>query len=139
EDWWKAKKAIEALDISWDEGANEKVTSESIRQYLRIGLRAEDAGVGRKDGDFAAAFAHVENHVEAEYEVPFLAHASMEPQNATAHVRGDRVEVWAPTQNGEAALLAAAAAAGVSPDNVVVHKTMLGGGFGRRGFTQDFV
>jgi isoquinoline 1-oxidoreductase subunit beta len=139
EDWWKARKAVEALDIGWDEGADEKVTSESIRQYLRTGLSADDAGVGRRDGDFAAAFAQVENRIEAEYEAPFLAHAGMEPQNATAHVRGDRVEVWAPTQNGEAALFAAAAAAGVPPDNVVVHKTMLGGGFGRRGLTQDFV
>ena len=63
----------------------------------------------------------------------------MEPQNATAHVRGDQVEIWAPTQNGEASLAAAAHAAGVPPRNVVVHKTMLGGGFGRRGLHQDFV
>ena len=139
EDWWKAKKAVEALDISWDGGPNGDVTTQSIRQYLRAGLHADDAGVGRKDGEFAAAFSEVETRIEAEYEVPFLAHASMEPQNATAHVRGDRVEVWAPTQNGEAALLAAALAAGVPAANVVVHKTMLGGGFGRRGLTQDFV
>jgi len=139
DDWWKARKAIEALDISWDAGSNETVTSEDLRQYLRTGLDAGDAGIGRKEGDFAAAFAQVETRIEAEYEVPFLAHATMEPQNATAHVRGDRVEVWAPTQNGEAALLAAAAAAGVPPANVVVHRTMIGGGFGRRGLTQDFV
>ena len=63
----------------------------------------------------------------------------MEPQNATAHIRGDQVEVWVGTQQGEAALVAAAAAAGVPPANVVVHKMMLGGGFGRRGLTQDFV
>ncbi len=139
DNWWQAKKAVEALDMTWDEGAHAGATSESIRQYLRTGLDADDAGVGRKDGDFAAALAAIENRIEALYEAPFLAHASMEPQNATAHVRGDRVEVWAPTQNGEAALLAAAAAAGVPPANVIVHKTMLGGGFGRRGLTQDFV
>jgi isoquinoline 1-oxidoreductase beta subunit len=139
DDWWKAKRAVEALDISWDAGSNEMVTSDDLRRYLRTGLGAGDAGIGRKDGDFASAFAAVETRIEAEYEVPFLAHATMEPQNATAHVRGDRVEVWAPTQSGEAALLAAAAAAGVPPGNVVFHKTMLGGGFGRRGLTQDFV
>jgi isoquinoline 1-oxidoreductase beta subunit len=139
DDWWRAKKAVAALDITWDEGENGKVTSETIRQYLRTGLLADEAGIGRKDGDVAAALAQVDKRVEAEYEAPFLAHATMEPQNATAHVRGDQVEVWAPTQNGEAALMAAAAAAGVPPSNVVVHKTMLGGGFGRRGLTQDFV
>jgi isoquinoline 1-oxidoreductase beta subunit len=139
QDWWKANKALAALDISWDEGSNASATTESIRQYLRTGLDADDAGVGRMDGDFAAAFAEVETRIEADYETPFLAHATMEPQNATAHIRGDRVEIWAPTQNGEAALLAAAHAAGVPPGNVVVHKTMLGGGFGRRGLTQDFV
>ena len=77
--------------------------------------------------------------VEAEYDVPFLGHATMEPQNCTAHVTGDKVEIWVPTQNGEAALAAAAKAAGVPPRNVVVHKMMLGGGFGRRGAMQDFV
>jgi isoquinoline 1-oxidoreductase beta subunit len=107
DDWWRAKTAVEALDITWDEGENEKVTSETIKQYLRTGLLAEEAGVGRKDGDFAAALAQVDQRIEAEYEVPFLAHATMEPQNATAHVRGDQVEVWAPTQNGEAARSAA--------------------------------
>jgi isoquinoline 1-oxidoreductase beta subunit len=139
DDWWRAKKALEALDITWDEGANGQVTSESIRQVLRADLLAEGAGIGRKDGDVAAALAQVDRQVEATYEVPFLAHATMEPQNATAHVRGSEVEVWVPTQNGEAALAAAAAAAGVPPGRVVVHKTMLGGGFGRRGLTQDFV
>jgi isoquinoline 1-oxidoreductase beta subunit len=139
DDWWKANKALAALDISWDEGINANATTESIRQHLRAGLDADDGGVGRREGDFAAAFAEVETRIEAEYEAPFLAHATLEPQNATAHVRGDRVEIWAPTQNGEAALLVAAHAAGVPPGNVVVHKTMLGGGFGRRGLTQDFV
>ena len=77
--------------------------------------------------------------MEAEYYVPFLAHATMEPQNCTARVDGDKVEIWVPTQSGEAALAAAAKAAGVPPRNVVVHKTMLGGGFGRRGGMQDYV
>jgi len=139
DNWWRAKKAVEALTITWDDGANGAVTSASIADFVRSGLDAADAGVGRKDGDVAAGLAQAVTRVAADYAVPFLGHATMEPQNCTAHVRGDRVEVWAPTQNGEAALSAAARAAGVPPANVVVHPTMLGGGFGRRGLYQDFV
>ena len=120
-------------------GQSDKVSSASIAEFLRAGLAAPEAAVVRKDGDVDAALAKAVKRIEAEYSVPFLSHATMEPQNCTAHVTPDKVEVWAPTQNGEAALAAAAAAAGVAPDKVVVHKTMLGGGFGRRGAVQDFV
>jgi isoquinoline 1-oxidoreductase beta subunit len=115
------------------------VSSATIAEFLRAGLAAPEAAVVRKDGDVDAALARAAKRIEAEYAAPFLSHATMEPQNCTAHVTPDRVEVWAPTQNGEAALAAAAAAAEVAPDKVVVHKTMLGGGFGRRGAVQDFV
>src|SRR4051812_4470510 len=137
--WWQAKKAVEALSVTWDDGAYGQVSSDSISDFLRSGLAATDAGVGRKDGDIVEGLANAARRVEAEYAVPFLSHATMEPQNCTAHVVGDRVEIWVPTQNGEAALAAAARAAGVPPRNVVVHKTMLGGGFGRRGGVQDFI
>ena len=137
--WWQANKALAALDIVWDEGECGHVTSGGIAGVLRSGLAGNDAGVGRKDGDVAAGLTQAIRRVEAEYAVPFLAHSTMEPQNATAHVRGDQVEIWVPTQNGEASLAAAAQAAGVPPRNVIVHKTMLGGGFGRRGLHQDFV
>jgi isoquinoline 1-oxidoreductase beta subunit len=137
--WWRAKTALDSLAIEWQDRAGGSLAPTAIREHIRGGLAAPDAGVGRKDGDFAAAFAQAAKQTEAEYEVPFLAHATMEPQNATAHVRGNAVEVWAPTQNGEAALAAAAQAAGVAQENVVIHRTMLGGGFGRRGLTQDFV
>ena len=95
--------------------------------------------VVRNDGDVEAALGQTVKRVEAEYAAPYLAHATMEPMNCTAHVTPDKVEVWVPTQSGEAALAAAAAAAEVPPEKVVVHKTMLGGGFGRRGAVQDFV
>src|SRR5262249_25272297 len=142
--WWRAKQAVEALDISWDDRGNGKVSSDGIEKYLRAALVAEDAGVGRKNGGVAAGLAQAAKAVEAEDMVAFLAPATLEPQNCTAHVirdqaGGDRVEIWVPTQNGEAALAAAARAAGVPSQNVVVHKCMLGGGFGRRGLTQDFV
>jgi isoquinoline 1-oxidoreductase beta subunit len=137
--WWQAKKASDALAVTWDDGGNGEVSSDSIRKFLRTGLDAADAGVGRRDGNVAEGLGKAIKRVEAEYEVPFLGHATMEPQNCTAHVVGDKVEIWVPTQNGEASLAAAAQAAGVSPRNVVVHKMMLGGGFGRRGAVQDFV
>jgi isoquinoline 1-oxidoreductase beta subunit len=137
--WWQAKKGAEALPVTWDEGPNGQVSSASITELLRGGLAAPQAAVVRKEGDVDAALAGAAKRVEAEYGAPFLSHATMEPQNCTAHVIAEKVEVWAPTQSGEAALAAAAAAAEVPPEKVVVHKTMLGGGFGRRGAVQDYV
>jgi isoquinoline 1-oxidoreductase beta subunit len=137
--WWQAKQAIEALAVSWDFGEGAEVSSASIRATLRAALGADDARIGRSEGDVDKALAQSARRIEADYEVPFLAHATMEPQNCTAHVTSDRVEVWAPTQDGETALAIAADAAGVPASKVVVHKTMLGGGFGRRGIYQDFV
>ena len=137
--WWQAKTAADALPVTWDEGQNGKVSSASIAEFLRGGLTAPEAAVIRKDGDVDAALATAAKRVEAEYGAPFLSHATMEPQNCTAHVTPDKVEIWTSTQSGEAALAAAAAAAEMPPEKVVVHKTMLGGGFGRRGAVQDFV
>jgi isoquinoline 1-oxidoreductase subunit beta len=137
--WWQAKKAVEALPIVWNEGEHGKVSSASISDFLREGLDAKDAGVGRKEGDVAGGLAQAARKFDAIYEVPFLDHATMEPQNCTAHVQADKVEIWAPTQSGEGALLTAAAAANLPPSKVVVHKMMLGGGFGRRGAVQDYV
>jgi isoquinoline 1-oxidoreductase beta subunit len=137
--WWQAKQAVDALPVTWDEGQNGKVSSASIAEFLRGGLAAPEAAVVRKNGDVDAALAKSAKRIEAEYGAPFLSHATMEPQNCTAHVTPDKVEIWVPTQSGEAALAAAAAAAEVAPEKVVVHKTMLGGGFGRRGAVQDYV
>jgi isoquinoline 1-oxidoreductase subunit beta len=137
--WWRAKKAAAMLPVTWDFGDNAGVSSDSIREQVRAGLSASDARVGRSDGDVDRALAQAVTRIEADYEVPFLAHATMEPQNCTAYVTADRAEVWAPTQDGETALAIAADAAGVPPGNVVVHKMMLGCGFGRRGIFQDFV
>jgi isoquinoline 1-oxidoreductase subunit beta len=137
--WWQAKKALDALTIEWDTGESGHVSSDSIRTFLLGGLAATDAGVGRKQGNLAEGFAQAKRRIEADYTVPFLAHATLEPQNCTAHVTGDTAEIWVPTQNGEAAMASAAHALGIPPQNVIVHKTMLGGGFGRRGATQDFV
>jgi isoquinoline 1-oxidoreductase subunit beta len=137
--WWRAKKAVEALHVTWDFGDDAEVSSDTIHASLHEGLGANDARAGRSDGDVDRALAQAVKRIEADYEVPFLAHATMEPQNCTAHVAADLVEVWAPTQDGETALAIAADAAGVPPSKVVLHKMMLGCGFGRRGIFQDFV
>jgi isoquinoline 1-oxidoreductase subunit beta len=137
--WWQAKKAVDALPVTWDEGQNGSVSTASIAEFLRGGLVAPEAAVVRKNGEVDAALAKAAKQIEAEYGAPFLSHATMEPQNCTAHVTADKVEIWAPTQSGEAALAAAAAAAEIPPEKVVVHKMMLGGGFGRRGAVQDYV
>jgi isoquinoline 1-oxidoreductase beta subunit len=137
--WWQANLATEALSIVWDEGGNRQASSDAIADLLRADLGAANARLERREGDVEAAMKGAVVRITADYAVPYLAHAPMEPQNCTAHVANGRVEVWAPTQDGEAALANAADAAGVPRRNVVVHKTMLGGGFGRRGPIQDFV
>ena len=137
--WWGAKKAAETLQVTWDFADYAGVSSHTIRAELQAGLSAGDARIGRNDGDVDRALAQAAKRIEADYEVPFLGHATMEPQNCTAHVTPDQVEIWVPTQDGETALAIAADAAGVPAGKVVVHKMMLGCGFGRRGIFQDFV
>lgn len=137
--WWRAKCALETLPIVWEDRGNGGLSTATIAEAVHSALDAEKAQIGRSDGDVAAGLARAAQRVEADYTVPFLAHATMEPQNCTAHVTSDRVEVWAPSQGVTTALTTAATAAGVPNDQVVVHATMLGGGFGRRGAIQDYI
>lgn len=136
--WWRAKTALDALPIVWDNGPNEKVTSESIAAILKVGLDAPQAVVGNENGDAKAAIAASARKIEAVYSYPYQNHATMETMNATAKWTPTRCEVWCPTQNGEAALAACAEAAGLTPAQCDVYKLHLGGGFGRRGQT-DYV
>jgi isoquinoline 1-oxidoreductase subunit beta len=136
--WWRAKTALDALKIEWDEGPNAQLSSESIAKTLKEGLDAKDAIIGTKTGDVDAAFKGAAKVVEATYSYPYQNHATMEPMTATAKWTAEKCEVWAPTQNGEAALAAAAEAAGMPPAKCEVHKQLLGGGFGRRGMS-DYV
>jgi len=131
--WWRAKSAVEALPIEWDNGPNGSVSSASIAQFLKAGLDADDAVVGNSNGDARAAIAKAARKIEAVYSYPYLAHATMETMNATAKWTPERCEVWTPTQNGEAALAATAEAAGLPQSKCEVYKLHLGGGFGRRG------
>ena len=130
--WWQAKTALEALPIVWDDGPNAKVSSASIAEQLKAGLDAETKFVGNQQGDVKAAIAGAAKKVEAVYSYPFQNHATMEPMNATAVYTPDKCEVWTSSQNGEAALAAAAEAAGLPVAKCDVHKMLLGGGFGRR-------
>jgi len=135
--YWAARKGRVALTIDWDEGPTAAVSSESISQLFA--QRAEQVGaVARHDGDPDAAMGTALSKVEADYEMPFLAHATMEPMNCTAHVREDGVDIWAPTQFQTGAQGLGAKIGGVTPDKVRVHTTYLGGGFGRR-FEMDFI
>jgi isoquinoline 1-oxidoreductase beta subunit len=130
--WWQAKTALEALPIEWDDGPNAKLSSAAIADMLKAGLDAETKFVGNQQGDAKAAIANAAKKVEAVYSYPFQNHATMEPMNATAVYTPDKCEVWTSSQNGEAALAAAAEAAGLPVAKCDVYKLLLGGGFGRR-------
>ncbi|HUQ09740.1 MAG TPA: xanthine dehydrogenase family protein molybdopterin-binding subunit [Steroidobacteraceae bacterium] len=135
--WWRAKKARDALQIEWDAGPNAALNDAKIAQTLRKGAAA-DGKVARNDGDVDAAIKSAARVVRAEYELPLLAHATLEPQNCTADVRTDGADIYVPTQVQQIAQAAAAKAAGLDPAKVKVHTTFLGGGFGRR-LETDFI
>jgi len=137
--WWRAKTALDALPITWDEGESAKVSSESIAAWLKEGLDVEQAFVGNKGGDVKAGLAGAAKKIEAVYGYPYQNHATMEPQNATARYTTDKCEVWCSTQNGEAALATASEACGLPIAKCEVYKTFLGGGFGRRATSQDYI
>jgi isoquinoline 1-oxidoreductase subunit beta len=137
--WWHAKTALEALPIVWDEGPNATRTSAAIADHLKEGLTAESAFAFRREGDAAKAIAGAAKKVEAVYSTPFLAHATMEPMNCTARISADKAEVWVPTQNAEASLANLSEASGLPLEKCDVYRTLLGGGFGRRGGNQDYV
>ena len=136
--WWRAKTALEALPVVWDEGANGSQSSAAIAERLKEGLTADDAFADTNVGDALKVIAGAPKKVEAVYGTPFLSHATMEPMNCTAVVKGDKVEVWTATQSAEGSLAAACEEAGVPLASGEVHKLDLGGGFGRRGGTQDY-
>ncbi len=131
--WWRAKSALDALPIVWDEGPHRAASSASIATLLKAGLDAPEAIVGNQAGDARQALGAAARTVTADYSYPYQNHATMETMNATARWTPERCEVWAPTQNGEAALAATAEAAGLPISKCDVHKLNLGGGFGRRG------
>ncbi|HXJ09024.1 MAG TPA: molybdopterin cofactor-binding domain-containing protein [Burkholderiales bacterium] len=136
--WWHAKTALDAVSFNWGGSENFKVSSETIAEQLKAGLDAEQAFVHNQAGDVKSALDGAAKKVTAEYFYPFQNHAPMEVMNATARYTPDRCEVWTGTQNGEAALAATAEASGLPIAKCDVYKQLLGGGFGRKGFT-DYV
>jgi isoquinoline 1-oxidoreductase subunit beta len=126
-----AKKGLAALAIEWDDGPHAKLNTQEIVGDLEKATLTAGA-VAQNIGDAGAAMASAATKVEAIYQVPFLAHATMEPMNCTAHVRKDGCEVWVGSQVAARAQAAAAKTAGLPLDKVVVHNHLIGGGFGRR-------
>jgi len=127
---WAAKRGLAALDITWDEGEHAKLSSEDIWKQLRAASE-KDGVVAKTAGDAAKTLA-AGTRIDAAYEVPFLAHATMEPMNCTVHVRPDSCEVWVGTQVQTRVQAVAAKVTGLPPEKVTVHFHVLGGGFGRR-------
>jgi isoquinoline 1-oxidoreductase beta subunit len=134
--YWRAKTALEVMPVEWDFGPHAKADSEDFWKTFREALDKPGA-VAKEEGDALAAIKGATKVVEADYEAPYLAHATMEPMNCTAQVTAQRVDVWVGTQNPEAALAAAAEITGAGPENVYVHNCFLGGGFGRRSNPDD--
>ncbi len=135
--FWRAKQASLDLPVEWNPGAGAGTNSAMFRAEYRAALDGKLA-TARNDGDVAQALTQGVL-VEANYEVPHLSHAPMEPLNCTAHVRPDGVDVWLGTQNPDMALALAATAAGVAPEKVRVHVCYLGGGFGRRAVNDELI
>jgi isoquinoline 1-oxidoreductase beta subunit len=127
---WAATKGLEALVIDWDEGPNARLSSEDIWQDLRAASE-KDGVVAKSEGDIAKGLATGER-LDASYELPFLAHATMEPLNATVHVKPDSCEIWTGTQIMARVQSEAAKAAGLPVEKVIVNNHLIGGGFGRR-------
>jgi isoquinoline 1-oxidoreductase beta subunit len=127
---WAAKRGLTALAPRWDEGANANVGMDEIWSKLRA-ASARDGVVAKSVGNIAERLAMGENYV-ASYEMPFLAHATMEPLNCTVHVTDEKCDVWVGTQIIARARSLAAEAAGLAEDKVTIHQHLIGGGFGRR-------
>jgi isoquinoline 1-oxidoreductase beta subunit len=137
--WYRAKTALDAVKITWDNGANANVSTASIKAMLTEGLDAKQAFLGNKKGDIEAAMSGAAKKVEAVYRYPYQHHMTMEPMNATAQWTPDKCTVWTATQNAEAALATTFPAAGLPIEKCDVIRLNLGGGFGRRSSSHDFV
>src|SRR5438876_4308715 len=129
--FWPARQGRDKLEIKWDDGSNGALSTTGMREQFAA-LAKTPGTVARKVGDPAKALAGAAKTIVAEYEVPYLAHATMEPLNCVVDLRADRCEIWTGTQLQTADRMAAAVTAGLKPQQVQIHTTLLGGGFGRR-------
>jgi isoquinoline 1-oxidoreductase beta subunit len=131
--WWRAKTALDLMPIEWDLGPNGQASTDQLFRADFETMKKPGTVVLEEGGSYEAAKTKAAKVVEATYTVPFLAHARMEPGNATAMVSADRVDVWTGDQSPQYALLRAADEAGVAPEKVFIHTTFLGGGYGGGG------
>jgi isoquinoline 1-oxidoreductase beta subunit len=134
---WAAMQGRKALQIDWDHGPHASESSQTLRQASET-IAAQPGKVVRNDGDAAATLAGAGEKIEAVYELPFQAHATMEPMNCTVDIRADRAEAWSPTQAPDWTRSAIAQVTGLPQPSINVHTTLMGGGFGRR-YQADFV
>ena len=130
--YWHARRAAEAVEVEWRQRPAGGLDSRRIAGDLESAVRNTAGFVFHEQGDATAAELQAGRKIEAWYSAPYLAHATMEPMNCTAQVRHGKVEVWVPTQVPQMARAIAARVAGVPLDDVTLHVTLLGGGFGRR-------
>ncbi|HLZ43689.1 MAG TPA: molybdopterin cofactor-binding domain-containing protein [Candidatus Sulfotelmatobacter sp.] len=133
---WSAMKGRDALDVTWDRGPAASENTAAMYEQLRAAANKPGKRV-RNDGDVDSVLSNSVKKVDVLYELPLLAHATMEPMNITAHVRAGDAEVWAPTQSPDWVQGTVAQVLGLKPDKVIVHTTLMGGGFGRR-YMADF-
>ena len=136
--YWRARKAQDALEVDWDFSDAVSVSTDDVFDSYRTAADDDPGESERSEGSFASAVEMGDRVVDAEYAQPYLAHATLEPMNATAWYREHRMEVWAPTQAPDLGRIAAARATDLGPDDITINTTFLGGGFGRR-LTQDYI
>jgi isoquinoline 1-oxidoreductase beta subunit len=130
--WWLANKARDQLQVVWEEGATAAQSSEGFaKQALELQAQTPAAKVW-SEGDATQALAASAKQLEAAYSYPFIAHATLEPQNCTAHFKDGKVEIWAPTQNPDAGRKIVAKTLGLTDADITIHMIRCGGGFGRR-------
>ncbi|MAO13390.1 xanthine dehydrogenase family protein molybdopterin-binding subunit [Marinobacter sp.] len=136
--YWQARKAQQKLRVEWDFSDALDTNTEAVFESYRQAASKDPGVKERSEGNVEKAAERAKQVVEAEYEQPYLAHATMEPMNATAWYRDGGMDVWAPTQAPDLGRIAAARHTDLSPGKINIHTTFLGGGFGRR-LTQDYI
>lgn len=136
--YWQARKAQQALEVEWKDSELNHIDDASIFAQYKKDLAGDSGKNVRSEGDIESALENAAQTITAEFEMPFLAHATMEPQNCTAWAKEDGLEIWAPTQSPDMAQVAAAKATRYALSDIKINTTFIGGGFGRR-INQDFV
>lgn len=137
--FWRAKQGLAKLHPEWNVGAAGSTDSAQFAKEYREAALNGPSATARNDGDTDAAMPGAAKTVAGMYEVPYLAHATMEPMNATVHLQADRLDVWVGTQSADRTLKAAAATAGLNPEQVYIHNTFVGGGFGRKSRNDEMI